>query len=156
MRISVIAVGTKMPAWVNQGVDEYCKRLPREMSLTWRELPLARRGKDATTEQLCAAEGEQILKTIASGDRVIALDVTGKRISTEKLAGQLGDWKMSGDNYTFLIGGPDGLSPACLSRADQRWSLSDLTLPHPLVRIVLAEQLYRAWTITVNHPYHRA
>ena len=86
---------------------------------------------------------------------LIALEVGGKRFSTEELAEQLQQWQMSGDNVSFLIGGPDGLSPDCLTRADQRWSLSDLTLPHPLVRVILAEQLYRAWTITVNHPYHR-
>jgi len=156
MRISVIAVGTRMPAWVSQGIAEYSKRLPRELQLQWREIPLVRRGKDAAAQQLCAAQGEQILKAIAPGQRVIALDVAGQRVSTEQLARQLESWQMSGDNYSFLIGGPDGLSPACLARADQRWSLSDLTLPHPLVRVLLAEQLYRAWTITVNHPYHRA
>ena len=156
MRISVIAVGTRMPAWVNQGIAEYSKRLPRELQLVWREIPIARRGKDAGVEQLCKAEGEQMLKAIAPGERVIALDVSGKQLSTEQLARQLERWQMSGDNYNFLIGGPDGLSPACLARADQRWSLSDLTLPHPLVRVLLVEQLYRAWTITVNHPYHRA
>ena len=156
MRISVIAVGTRMPAWVSQGITEYSKRLPRELQLIWREIPLARRGKDASAQQLCASEGEQILKAIAPGERVIALDVTGQRLSTEQLAQQLESWQMSGDNYSVLIGGPDGLSPACLGRADQRWSLSDLTLPHPLVRVLLVEQLYRAWTITVNHPYHRA
>ena len=105
---------------------------------------------------VCAAEGEQILKAIPAGERVVALDVQGKRVSTEELARQLAAWQMSGDNYNLLIGGPDGLSPACLARADLCWSLSDLTLPHPLVRVLLAEQLYRAWTITVNHPYHRA
>jgi 23S rRNA (pseudouridine1915-N3)-methyltransferase len=155
MRISVIAVGTKMPAWINAGIEEYGKRLPRELQLDWREIPLARRGKDTLARQLCAAEGEQILKTVPAGDRVIALDVEGKRLSTEQLAQQLENWQMSGDNFSLLIGGPDGLSPQCLERADQRWSLSDLTLPHPLVRVLLAEQLYRAWTITVNHPYHR-
>jgi 23S rRNA (pseudouridine1915-N3)-methyltransferase len=155
MRISVIAVGTKMPAWINAGIEEYGKRLPRELQLDWREIPLARRGKDTPPRQLCAAEGEQILKTVPAGDRVIALDVEGKRLSTEQLAQQLENWQMSGDNFSLLIGGPDGLSPQCLERADQRWSLSDLTLPHPLVRVILAEQLYRAWTITVNHPYHR-
>ena len=144
-----------MPAWVNQGVEEYGKRMPREWNLDWREIPLARRGKDANAQQLCAREGEQILKAVPAGDRVIALDVRGKRLSTEQLAEQLKDWQMSGDSYSLLIGGPDGLCPACLERADKRWSLSDLTLPHPLVRILLAEQLYRAWTITVNHPYHR-
>ena len=155
MRISVIAVGTRMPEWVRQGVEEYCKRLPRELKPVWREISLAKRGKEVAAPQVCAIEGEQILKAIPQGERVIALEVAGERISTEQLAQQLNTWQMSGDNYSILIGGPDGLSPACLARADQCWSLSDLTLPHPLVRVLLAEQLYRAWTITVNHPYHR-
>lgn len=156
MRISIVAVGTRMPSWVNEGIADYARRLPRELKLVWREVPLARRGKDAVAEQLCNAEGEQMLRGLPPEECVIALDVAGKRISTGQFAQHLQAWQMSGDNYTFLIGGPDGLSPACLARAQQRWSLSDLTLPHPLVRVVLAEQLYRAWTITVNHPYHRA
>lgn len=156
MRLTVITVGGKMPAWVDQGVTEYSKRLPREIRLHWRELPLARRGGDSTPEQLREREGEQILKAIPAGDRVIALDVLGARVSTEQLAEQLADWQMSGANVSLLIGGPDGLSAACLARAGQRLSLSALTLPHPLVRVLLAEQLYRAWTITVGHPYHRA
>lgn len=155
MRISIIAVGSKMPAWVDQAVQDYGVRMPRELKLQWREIPLARRGKDNNTEALCRREGEQILKAIPAGDQVIALDVRGTSWSTEQLAKKLGDWQMSGDNYSLLIGGPDGLSPQCLARATQRWSLSNLTLPHPLVRVLLAEQLYRAWTITVNHPYHR-
>jgi 23S rRNA (pseudouridine1915-N3)-methyltransferase len=130
-------------------------RLPRELRLEWCEIPLARRRKDSRAEQLRQREGEQILKAIPGGDRVVAMDVLGKALSTEQLARELQDWQMSGDNYSLLIGGPDGLSPECLQRADRRWSLSALTLPHPLVRVLLAEQLYRAWTITVNHPYHR-
>jgi 23S rRNA (pseudouridine1915-N3)-methyltransferase len=155
MRIRILAVGTKMPRWVTEGVAEYTVRLPRELRLEWCEIPLARRGKDSRAEQLRQREGEQFLKAIPAGDRVIALDVQGKVLSTQELARELQDWQMSGDNYSVLIGGPDGLSPECLQRADRRWSLSALTLPHPLVRILLAEQLYRAWTITVNHPYHR-
>ena len=104
---------------------------------------------------LRAQEGEQLIKAIPRGDHVIALDVRGKSLDTARLARYLRDWQMSGDNISVLIGGPDGLSPECLQRANQRWSLSDLTLPHPLVRVLLSEQLYRAWTITVNHPYHR-
>ena len=155
MRLSIIAVGSKMPAWVEQGVREYGVRMPRELNIQWCEIPLARRGKDNNAGQLCRLEGEQILKAIPAGDKVIALDVKGRSWSTEELAKQLNKWQMSGDNYSFLIGGPDGLSPQCLQRADGHWSLSSLTLPHPLVRVLLAEQLYRAWTITVNHPYHR-
>ena len=155
MRLGILAVGTRMPSWVCEGVEEYSRRMPRELQLDWREIPLAQRAKGSKAQQLSAREGEQLLKAIPDGDRVIALDVQGKRISTQQLARQLQDWQMSGDNVSLLIGGPDGLSPACLQRAEMRWSLSDLTLPHPLVRVILAEQLYRAWTITVNHPYHR-
>ena len=155
MRISIIAVGTRTPAWISEGVQEYTRRMPSELKLLWREIPLSRRGKDISVQKVCAAEGKQILKSIPAGDKVIALDVEGRRLSTVKLAQQLESWQMSGDNYSIVIGGPDGLSSACLERAAQRWSLSDLTLPHPLVRVLLAEQLYRAWTITVNHPYHR-
>ena len=156
MRITVIAVGNRMPGWVEEGVQEYSRRLPREWKLQWREIPLAKRGADAAGPRLAQREGENILKAIPKGDRVIALDVGGKRLSTEQLADQLRYWQMSADNYSVLIGGPDGLSDACLQRASGRWSLSDLTLPHPLVRVLLAEQLYRAWTITANHPYHRS
>ena len=155
MRLSIIAVGGKMPAWVEQGVCDYGVRMPRELKLLWREIPLAKRGKDNNAQALCRREGEQILKAIPAGDQVIALDVKGASWSTEQLAQKLGDWQMSGDNFSLLIGGPDGLSPECLARAGQTWSLSNLTLPHPLVRVLLAEQLYRAWTITVKHPYHR-
>lgn len=155
MRISVIAVGTRMPSWVTQAVDEYCRRLPREIKLQWREIPLARRVPGSRAEQLREREGEQMLKAIPAGDAVIALDVQGERISTGQLALQLAAWQMSGSNHSLLVGGPDGLSRQCLERAATRWSLSDLTLPHPLVRVILAEQLYRAWTITAKHPYHR-
>jgi len=156
MRIGIIAVGTRMPDWVRRGVEEYDKRLPRELRPQWREIPLARRGRESGGARASAAEGEQILKALPAADRVIALEVGGSRITTEGLAEQLRRWQLSGDNFSFLIGGPDGLSPDCLARANYRWSLSDLTLPHPLVRVVLAEQLYRAWTITANHPYHRS
>ena len=155
MRITVIAVGGKMPAWVEQGINEYDRRMPRELKIQWREIPLARRGRDTSPGVLRSREGEKILKAIPARDTVIALDVRGKSWSTEQLAEQLRSWQMSGNNYSLLIGGPDGLSTECLERASQRWSLSDLTMPHPLVRILLAEQLYRAWTITANHPYHR-
>lgn len=154
MRVTVIAVGTRMPSWVGQGVSEYDRRLPRELRLCWKEIAMARRG-GASVESLRAREGERQLGALPAGDRVIALDVGGRRLSTQALADELEAWLMSGDNYSILIGGPDGLAPACLARAENCWSLSDLTLPHALVRVVLAEQLYRAWTITAGHPYHR-
>jgi len=155
MRITVIAVGTRMPRWVQAGVDEYTRRLPRELQVDWREIPLARRGRGGPAGQAVAREGEHMLRALPAGDRVIALDIGGRRLSTDALAAELEHWRMSGDNHSVLIGGPDGLAGDCLARADVRWSLSDLTLPHPLVRVLLAEQLYRAWTITANHPYHR-
>ena len=155
MRISIISVGARMPAWVDEGVAQYSRRMPREIRVEWKTLPLAARGKNTPAETLKQKEGEQILKAIPANDRVIALEVTGKALSTPQLAQQLSSWQMPADNFSLLIGGPDGLSKACRERAERLWSLSALTLPHPLVRVLLAEQLYRAWTITVNHPYHR-
>jgi len=155
MRFKMIAVGTKMPAWVEAGFNEYAKRLPRDFSLEVVELPMGPRGKNAPIAKAIAKEGALMLAAIPKGDKVIALDVLGKPWSTEKLADNLANWSMECSNYSLLIGGPDGLAPECLARADAKWSMSALTLPHPLVRIVLAEQLYRAWTLLNNHPYHK-
>lgn len=155
MRFKIIAVGTRMPAWVSEGYQEYCKRLPRDFQIELVELSLGARGKNTSIAKAIFSEGEQILAAIPKGDRVIALDVLGDGWSTEKLASNIADWSMDGGNFTILIGGPDGLASECLARSDHKWSLSDLTLPHPLVRIVLIEQLYRAWTILKNHPYHK-
>ena len=155
MRIRLISVGQRMPQWVNDGVQEYRRRFPPEMPLDLVEIPLGRRGKNADIKRAMAREGEQMLAAVQPGDHVIALDVKGREFSTEQLAGKLEDWRMSGSDLALLVGGPDGLAPDCLEAARQRWSLSPLTLPHPLVRIIVAEQLYRAWTITANHPYHR-
>lgn len=156
MRLSIIAVGGKMPAWVDQACDEYRKRIGKDLRLQLIDLPLGRRGKGADIARAIAAESDAILNAIPSGDRVIALDVLGKPWSTGDLASKLQNWQMSGDNYSLLIGGPDGLSAECIQRASVKWSLSPLTLPHPLVRVVLIEQLYRAWSVNNNHPYHRA
>lgn len=155
MQLTVHSVCGRLPAWVSAGVDEYQRRLPRELNLVWRDLPLARRTRSSKTERLCQQEGEQLLKGLSANDTLIALDVRGKALATEALAESLQAWQMSGCGVSFLIGGPDGLSSQCLQRAGQRWSLGRLTLPHPLVRVVLAEQLYRAWTIIAGHPYHR-
>jgi 23S rRNA (pseudouridine1915-N3)-methyltransferase len=156
MNINLIAVGTRMPAWVNDGYREYARRLPRECSLSLTEIPLGQRAKSSAVERAIAEEGARMLAAIPANQRVIALDVKGRSWSTEQLAGQLGLWMQDGRNVSLLVGGPDGLSADCLVRAEQRWSLSPLTLPHPLVRVLLAEQLYRAWTVTTGHPYHRA
>lgn len=144
-----------MPGWVTTGFTEYAKRLPRDFSVELVELSLGPRGKNASIAKAIEKEGEQMLAAIPKGDRVIALDVLGKPWSTEQLADNIANWSMQGGNFSLLIGGPDGLSAECLQRADARWSLSALTLPHPTVRIILIEQLYRAWSILNNHPYHK-
>lgn len=151
----MLALGTRMPAWVNTGVEEYRKRLPPELKLEFRELPLANRN-NTSTEKVVASETEAIRKARPERDKLVVLDVTGRSLSTEKLAERLSDWQMSGDNFTLVIGGPDGVDASLLQEADFCWSLSSLTMPHPLVRILLVEQLYRAWTINAGHPYHRS
>jgi 23S rRNA (pseudouridine1915-N3)-methyltransferase len=155
MNVHLLAVGQRMPAWVSEGYDEFARRLPHECSLKLIEIPAEKRGKNADVQQLMHKEGERLLAAIPKRAQVIALEVTGKPWSTEELAQQLQNWLRSGDDVALLVGGPDGLDPRCLERATARWSLSKLTLPHPLVRIVVAEQLYRAWTILKGHPYHR-
>lgn len=145
-----------MPEWVDTGFHSYARRFPQEMPLELLETPLVARGKNPDIPRLIEKEGSAQLAALGKSDRVIALDVGGKAWSTETLAKQLEDWQMDGRDVSLLVGGPDGLASACVERADQRWSLSPLTLPHPLVRILVAEQIYRAWTITRNHPYHRA
>ena len=155
MRIRLIAVGTRMPGWVQEAYGEYVKRLPRELALELVEVPLGSRSKTSSTANAIAKESAAILAAIGDGDRVIALEVKGKDWSTEQLSQQLAHWQMDGKNVSLLVGGPDGLSDACRARADVHWSLSRLTLPHPLVRVLLSEQIYRAWTILANHPYHK-
>ncbi|MGB1869000.1 MAG: 23S rRNA (pseudouridine(1915)-N(3))-methyltransferase RlmH [Porticoccaceae bacterium] len=156
MKLKLIAVGTRMPDWVESGCREYGKRMPPELRIQTVEVPLGSRGKNQPSEKAVESETQGLLKAIGERDFVVALDVLGKPMSTEKLAQHLSQWQMNGQDICLLIGGPDGLGKSCLARANMRWSLSDLTLPHPLVRIVLMEQLYRAWTITANHPYHRS
>ncbi|MFY9332486.1 MAG: 23S rRNA (pseudouridine(1915)-N(3))-methyltransferase RlmH [Porticoccaceae bacterium] len=156
MKLKLLAVGTRMPSWVDAGCNEYGKRMPPELRIETVEIALAVRGKNQPPSIAIEKESQALLKAIGEQDYVVALDVLGKGMSTEKLAGRLAEWQMNARDICLIIGGPDGLSDQCLARADLRWSLSDLTLPHPLVRIVLMEQLYRAWTINANHPYHRS
>ena len=155
MKLKLLAVGTRMPQWVETGFNEYHKRMPAELKLETIEIPLSPKGKGSSSQSK-ESQGQAILKHIDKQDRVVALDVLGKSMSTESLATQLANWQMNGQDICLLIGGPDGLSADCLQRANMKWSLSDLTLPHPLVRVLLMEQLYRAWTINQNHPYHRS
>ncbi|MCW4628071.1 MULTISPECIES: 23S rRNA (pseudouridine(1915)-N(3))-methyltransferase RlmH [Marinomonas] len=155
MRVRLIAVGSKMPKWVTEGYDEYAKRLPKDFALELVEIPMSPRGKNTDILKAIRKEGDSMLEAIPSGDKVIAMEVLGKEWSTDQLADQTEQWRMDGHNVSLLVGGPDGLDPRCTARADQVWSLSRLTLPHPMVRIILAEQIYRAWTLMNNHPYHR-
>ncbi len=155
MKVRLLAVGTKMPDWVTKGVEEYRKRLPRDFALEIEEISPGVRGKNADTRRAIAQESERLKARLKGDEHLVALEVGGKTWSTEQLAREADEWRLEGRDVVLLVGGPDGLDPALSASADQRWSLSPLTLPHPLVRILLAEQLYRAWTLMVGHPYHR-
>lgn len=155
MKINLIAVGERMPAWVNAGFEDYRKRLPPELSLMLRAVPLAPRGRNYAVSQCLRKEAEAMLAQLGRNDHVIALQVTGKVLDTRGLADRLEWLRGQGRDISLLVGGPDGLGDACLARAAEQWSLSALTLPHPLVRVVIAEQLYRAWSLLQGHPYHR-
>lgn len=156
MQIHLIAVGDRMPGWVQEGYAEYAKRLPPECALRLVEIPAGRRGRHADIARAMRDEADRMLAAIPKGAAVIALEVGGRSWSTAQLAGRLEAWMGSGRDLALLVGGPDGLGEAARAAAGQQWSLSPLTLPHPLVRVVLAEQLYRAWSILRNHPYHRS
>jgi 23S rRNA (pseudouridine1915-N3)-methyltransferase len=156
MRISIIAASSRQPAWVTAGFEEYAERLRGRCTLKLVEIPLGRRKKGEPAARAVAAEGERMLAALPDGVHVVALTEAGKQWSTVELAARLRVWIATGAPLAFLIGGPDGLSPECLERATERWSLSQLTLPHGLARIAVAEALYRAWTVLEGHPYHRA
>lgn len=155
MQIHLIAIGQRMPAWVNQGVDEFVKRMPPECRIQVVEIPASKRTKASDLNRLMHQEGEKMLAAIPKGAQVVAMDLKGKSWSTEELSQQLDGWLQGGRNVAMLIGGPEGLAPACLEKADLHLSLSKMTLPHPLVRIMLVEQLYRAVSVLKHHPYHK-
>lgn len=144
-----------MPAWVSDGVAEYASRLPAELGWQVVELPLGQRPRGAPADRAIADEGDRMLARIPAGAFVVALDERGEGWRSRDLAQHLGRWRDDGRSVSMLIGGPDGLADVCRERADKVWSLSALTLPHGLVRVVLAEQVYRAWSLLNNHPYHR-
>jgi 23S rRNA (pseudouridine1915-N3)-methyltransferase len=156
LNLIVAAIGHRMPHWVKSAWTEYARRFPRNLALELKEIPLARRSRNADIGALRESEGRALLAAVPAGYRVVALDERGKQWSTLELAGRLETWMQQEHGVCFLVGGPDGLPADCRDRADDVWSLGRLTLPHPLVRAVLAEQLYRAWTVTQNHPYHRS
>lgn len=155
MKISILAMGTKMPAWVNQGFLEYKTRFTKDWLIELKEITAIKRAKHYSIDTVKNEEGKLLLNQIPKSTYVIALDQNGKQFNSPALATQLQQWQILYSHLCFLIGGPDGLSQDCLKATHFQWSLSLLTLPHPLVRLVLIESLYRAYTILTHHPYHR-
>jgi 23S rRNA (pseudouridine1915-N3)-methyltransferase len=155
VRIHVLTVGERMPAWVADGWSEYIKRMPRDARVELHEIPPGKRLKNSPPERAVMEEGQRMLDAIRPDWHVIALDGRGSIWSTTELAGRFEQWKTMGCDIALLIGGPDGLAETCRQRAQCCWSLSNLTFPHPMVRVILAEQLYRAWSLVQHHPYHR-
>jgi 23S rRNA (pseudouridine1915-N3)-methyltransferase len=156
MKCRLIAAGTRLPDWVNSGFREYQKRLRSPLTLELHEIPVATRRAGESPQRAIQREGADMLAALGKDDFVVALEITAKAMNTEQLSAWLAERMRDGRSLALLIGGPDGLSPLCLERADQSWSLSPLTLPHALVRVVVAEQLYRATSLLAGHPYHRA
>ena len=156
MRIHLVAVGHRRTEWERDGYREYARRMPPELSIELREIPPSKRSSRGSTGRRVDDEGRRLLAAVPDGARVVALDERGAAWTTAALADRIGRWMHEGRDLALLIGGADGLAPACIAAAEHRWSLSPLTLPHGLVRIVVAEQIYRAWTILRRHPYHRA
>ena len=155
MRVTILSVGHRMPGWIQEGFQEYARRMPPEVRVELVELKPEERAQGKGAERAKALEGERLLAAVPGGGTLIALDEKGRAVSTQGLAVMLAEWMREGAHPVFAIGGADGLPEAVKERAAKLISLSALTLPHALVRVVLAEQLYRAWTILARHPYHR-
>lgn len=155
MRIRLISVGSKMEKWIDDGYQEYSRRLCKNVKMELIEIPLGHRSRHSDIRRLQEKEAAQMLAAIGQGDTVISMDILGSSWSTKQLSDKMTVWLQSGRNVSLLVGGPEGLPSATFSSIDLRWSLSPLTLPHPLVRVVVAEQIYRAWSILENHPYHK-
>ncbi len=154
MRLLIVAVGQRVPDWAQTAWDDYAKRFPHEIKVELKAVKTEARGSK-TLETLVAAERTRIEAAIPKGTRIVALDERGTSLSTMALAGRLRDWQLGGTDVALVIGGPDGLDPAFRQAAQERIRLSDMTLPHAFARVLLIEQLYRAWSINANHPYHR-
>ncbi|WP_353233916.1 23S rRNA (pseudouridine(1915)-N(3))-methyltransferase RlmH [Diaphorobacter ruginosibacter] len=154
MKILIVAVGQRVPDWAQTAYDDYAKRFPHEIKVELKAVKTEPRGSKSL-ETLYAAECERIEAAIPRGTRVVVLDERGTSLTTKALAQRLKDWQLSGDDVALVIGGPDGLEPAFRQAAHERIRLSDLTLPHAMVRVLLIEQLYRAWSVNAGHPYHR-
>lgn len=153
MKLRVISVGNKCPEWIRQGFDEYAKRMPKEMPLSLTEIAAPKHHQDSS--KVNELEAKKILEKIHSTDWVVALDETGRHLSSPALAGELKRWRELGKDVVFVIGGANGLASLVRERANQQLSLSALTFPHYVVRVLIAETLYRAWSISIGHPYHR-
>lgn len=156
MKMYVIAVGAKMPDWVNVAWDDYAKRLPPEWTVALKEIKPEPRTTGKTVAQMMAAEAKRLEAAIPEDALRVALDERGKDLSTQKFSETLQAWQNTSQPIAILVGGPDGLDPALKASCTQLLRLSSMTMPHPLVRVVLIEQIYRGWSILVNHPYHRA
>lgn len=154
MRLLIVAVGLRVPDWAQTAWDDYAKRFPHELRVELKAVKTEPRGSK-TLETLYAAERGRIEAAIPRGTRIVALDERGTTLTTLALAAKLKDWQLAGDDVALVIGGPDGLDPAFRQAAHERIRLSDLTLPHAFARVLLIEQLYRAWSVNANHPYHR-
>ena len=155
MKIHLVAIGHKMPAWVEQACEDYIRRLPTELRINSILLPLIKRGKNPDITRIVRDESRKLLAAVPENSTLVVLDVLGKSLSTPKLAKLLDNWMNNGQDISIIIGGPDGVSKELLDKAQLKISLSELTFPHTLIRVMLVEQLYRAWTINNNHPYHR-
>ena len=155
MHIRLIAVGDRQPGWVDGAFDNYSARFPREWKFRLDSVATVRRSKNDKSKSAMQTEGENILARIDSSEQVVLLDERGKQWTSNELSACLADWQADGRDLCFVIGGPDGVSAACRERATSVWSLSKLTLPHGLARVLFAEQMYRAWSLQIGHPYHR-
>ena len=156
MHIRLIAVGDRQPPWVDEAFRIYSGRFPPQWKFRLDVIATAKRTKAGNARRAIETEGELILGKLAGAEQTVLLDERGKQLTSSFLAGRLSGWQADGRDLAFIIGGPDGVSDVCRQRADFVWSLSDLTLPHGLARVLLAEQLYRAWSLASGHPYHRA
>ncbi len=155
MKIKIITMGNQAPEWLSIGYFEYAKRLPKSCELILHEIPLMKRKRSSDLLRLQEQEGQHMLKRVTSNDHLISLDITGQAWDTIQLAKNLDNWRHNMPSISLLIGGPEGLHPSVSSQTHQQWSLSPLTLPHLMVRLIIAEQIYRAWSFLTNHPYHR-
>jgi 23S rRNA (pseudouridine1915-N3)-methyltransferase len=155
VHIRLLAVGDRQPSWVDEAFSTYSERLPREWKFRLDVIPTVRRNKNDRSRQAMEAEGELIVARLGQSEQVILLDERGRQMTSKSLAGKLSDWQIDGRDLCFVIGGPDGVADSCKQRADFTWSLSQLTLPHGLARVLFAEQLYRAHSLQTGHPYHR-